>query len=469
MSEPDIVTRFAPSPTGALHLGNARTALFNYLLARRAGGRFILRIEDTDLERSTDAYLTALVDDLRWLGIDWQEGPGVGGPAAPYRQSERSTLYADFQERLIVTGAAYPCYCTPSELELSRKAMLAAGKPPRYAGTCRELTAAQRRDRAARGLAATLRFRVHHGAEVAFDDFVHGPQRFATDEIGDFIVRRADGSAAFFFCNAVDDALMGITHVLRGADHLTNTPRQILVLGALGLQAPAYGHVSLIVGEDGAPLSKRHGAASLADLRRQGYLAAAVRNHLFRLGHSGSEQGFMDPGAMAAAFDTRHLGRSPSRFDQAQLDVWQKGAVHAMPDAEFGVWAGDALPATLDPSTRAAFIAAVRPNVVFPADVQAWAKLVFGGLPSLSEAGEAAVRDAGGRFFDVAAGAAAAGDADLATISAAIRAATGRKGPALFKPLRLALTGLDHGPELAPLLRAMPRAAIHERLLRYAH
>ena len=269
MSEPDIVTRFAPSPTGALHLGNARTALFNYLLARRAGGRFILRIEDTDLERSTDAYLTALVDDLRWLGIDWQEGPGIGGPAAPYRQSERSTLYADFQERLIVTGAAYPCYCTPSELELSRKAMLAAGKPPRYAGTCRELTAAQRRDRAARGLAATLRFRVHHGAEVAFDDFVHGPQRFATDEIGDFIVRRADGSAAFFFCNAVDDALMGITHVLRGADHLTNTPRQILVLGALGLQAPAYGHVSLIVGEDGAPLSKRHGAASLADLRRQ--------------------------------------------------------------------------------------------------------------------------------------------------------------------------------------------------------
>ncbi|MBV6418232.1 MAG: Glutamate--tRNA ligase [Steroidobacteraceae bacterium] len=468
MPDPVPVTRFAPSPTGALHLGNARTALFSWLYARQAGGRFLLRIEDTDAGRSTESYLDALVDDLRWLGLDWQEGPDVGGPAAPYRQSERTALYADFEERLRVTGAAYPCYCTPAELELSRKAMLSAGKPPRYAGTCRELTAAQRRDREARGLAPTLRFRVQPGATVAFDDFVFGAQRFATDDIGDFIVRRADGSAAFFFCNAVDDALMGVTHVLRGEDHLTNTPRQILVLGSLGLPVPAYGHVSLIVGDDGTPLSKRHGAMSVAELRARGYLATAVRNLLFRLGHSTSARGLLAPDAMAAAFDRRHLGRSPSRFDIAQLDVWQREAVHALSDDAFEAWAGAALPANRGAAERAAFIAAVRPNVVFPDEVRAWAEVVFGAPPPLSDAAEAVVRDAGGAFFDAAAAAAAASDNDLATIAAAAREATGRKGPALYKPLRLALTGLDHGPELAPLLRAMPHDAPHDRLIRYA-
>ena len=468
MSEPVVVTRFAPSPTGALHLGNARTALFNFLLARQAGGRFLLRIEDTDAERSTDAYLAALVDDLRWLGLDWQEGPDVGGPASPYRQSERTALYEDFQERLLVTGAAYPCYCTPNELELSRKALLAAGKPPRYAGTCRDLTAAQRRDREARGLAATLRFRVTHGTQVEFEDFVHGAQRFATDDIGDFIVRRADRTAAFFFCNAVDDALMGVTRVLRGADHLANTPRQILILSALGLPAPEYGHVSLIVGDDGAPLSKRHGATALSELRDAGYLPIAVCNHLFRLGHSSTALGLLDIDALAAAFDLRHLGRAPGRFDRRQLDVWQKAAVHAMPEADFATWAGAALATPLDTAGREAFIAAVRPNVAFPADVRAWAQVVFGGPPELGEAGAAVVRDAGSRFFDAAAEAAAASGNDLAAITAAVRSATGRKGPALFKPLRLALTGLDHGPELAPLLRAMPRATARERLLRYA-
>ncbi|GMU69391.1 MAG: glutamate--tRNA ligase [Steroidobacteraceae bacterium] len=467
MTEATPVSRFAPSPTGALHLGNARTALFNFLLARRSGGRFILRIEDTDAERSSDAYLEALVEDLRWLGLDWQEGPDTGGHSAPYRQSERTGLYADFQERLLVTGAAYPCYCTPAELELSRRTQLAAGRPPRYAGTCRELTAAQRRDREAHGLVPTLRFRVQPGAEVVFDDIVHGPQRFATDDIGDFIVRRADGSAAFFFCNAVDDALMGVSHVLRGEDHLANTPRQLLVLKALGLTAPTYGHVSMIVGDDGAPLSKRHGAPSLAGLRERGYLALAVRNHLFRLGHAPAVQGTLAIDAMAEAFDIGRLGRSPARFDLVQLDSWQKEAVHGLTDDAFAQWARAAL-AAVPPAEQAAFIAAVRPNVVFPDDVAAWARVVFGDAPSLSEAGVAVVRDAGGAFFGAAAAAAAASGNDLAAITAAVREATGRKGPALYKPLRLALTGLDHGPELAPLLRAMPHAKARERLIRYA-
>lgn len=462
-----VVTRFAPSPTGALHLGNARTALFNFLLARRGGGQFILRIEDTDAARSSDAHLAALVEDLRWLGLDWQQGPDVGGHATSYRQSERLGLYSDFEERLLVTGAAYPCYCTPAELELSRRTQLAAGKPPRYAGTCRDLTAAQRRDREARGLAATLRFRVQPGAEVAFDDLVHGALRFATDDIGDFIVRRADGTAAFFFSNALDDALMGVTHVLRGEDHLTNTPRQILVLAALGLAAPSYGHVSLIVGDDGAPLSKRHGATSLRELAVRGYLALAVRNHLFRLGHAPTVHGTLAIDAMAAAFDIGRLGRSPSRFDMQQLDVWQKEAVHGLADDEFAHWAAAALTA-VPQGERPAFIAAVRPNVVFPADVAAWAGIVFGGAPALSGSAAAVVREAGGVFFGAAAEAAAASGNDLAAITRAVREATGRKGPALYQPLRLALTGLDHGPELAPLLRVMPRASARERLIRYA-
>src|SRR6516162_1489436 len=281
-----VVTRFAPSPTGELHLGNARTALFNELLARRAGGRFLLRIEDTDTERSQEAHTAALMADLRWLGIDWDAGPDREDPRGPYRQSQRAPLYARYFAELERRAVVYPCFCTALELELSRRAQLAAGQPPRYAGTCRDLAAVECERRSAAGLSATLRFRVPAGERVSFVDFVHGPQSFSSDDIGDFVVRRADGSAAFFFSYAVDDATMGVTAALRGEDHLTNTPRQLLILAALGLPAPAYGHVALILGADGAPLSKRHGAVSVREYRERGYQPHALLNHLFRLGHS---------------------------------------------------------------------------------------------------------------------------------------------------------------------------------------
>ena len=289
-----ITTRFAPSPTGELHLGNARTALFSWLFARHHGGRFVLRIEDTDSERSKEFYTTALMEDLRWMGLAWDAGP----PGDEYRQSRRGAIYARHSATLDARGLTYPCYCTPLELELSRKAQLAAGRPPRYAGTCRELSAEARVRKSAQGISPTTRFRVPTGKSVEFDDMVHGAQRFATDDIGDFILRRADGSAAFFFSNAIDDAEMGITHVLRGEDHLTNTPRQLLVLEALELRAPTYGHLSLLVGADGAPLSKRHGATSVREFRERGYLPAALGNHLFRLGHSSSENGVLSLEAM---------------------------------------------------------------------------------------------------------------------------------------------------------------------------
>ncbi|HXI66826.1 MAG TPA: glutamate--tRNA ligase, partial [Steroidobacteraceae bacterium] len=316
-----VVTRFAPSPTGELHLGNARTALFNQLLARRAGGRFLLRIEDTDSERSVEAHTRGLMADLRWLGIEWDAGPDREDGLGPYRQSQRGARYAQELAVLERTGAAYPCFCTALELSLSRRAQLAAGRPPRYAGTCRELSESERAARLAGGVPATLRFRVPGGERIDFIDMVHGLQSFLSDDIGDFVVRRADGTAAFFFSNAVDDARMGVTLVLRGEDHLANTPRQLLILAALGLATPAYGHVALLVGADGTPLSKRHGAASVRDYREQGYLPEAIVNHLFRLGHSSAPHGLLTLEEMAHAFDPAHLGRSPARFDEQQLQV----------------------------------------------------------------------------------------------------------------------------------------------------
>ena len=467
MSHGPITTRFAPSPTGELHLGNARTALFSFLFARHHSGRFVLRIEDTDTERSKEAFTTALMADLRWMGLDWDAGPGQGVPGVEYLQSRRGPIYARHSAALDARGLTYPCYCTPLELDMSRKAQLAAGRPPRYAGTCRELSAEARVRKSAQGISPTTRFRVPTGKIVEFNDMVHGPQRFATDDIGDFILRRADGSAAFFFSNAIDDSEMGITHVLRGEDHLTNTPRQLLVLEALELRAPTYGHLSLLVGADGAPLSKRHGATSVREFRDRGYLPAALANHLFRLGHSSAENGVLDAQAMARAFTVKHLGRAPARFEESQLNVWQRDVAHHLPLEESERWLAAETPTGLDPEQRRAFIAAIRPNVVLPQDVAQWREVVFGPPPVLDDSALARVREAGAPFFRAAADASRASGGKLDAIVAAAKA-TGAVGQSLWKPLRLALTGATEGPELAPLLRAIPASAITDRLSRFA-
>jgi glutamyl-tRNA synthetase len=467
VSHGPITTRFAPSPTGELHLGNARTALFSFLFTRHHGGRFVLRIEDTDTERSKEAYTTALMEDLRWMGLDWDAGPGKEVPGVEYLQSRRGQIYARHSAALDARDLTYPCYCTPLELEMSRKAQLAAGRPPRYAGTCRDLSAEARVRKSAQGISPTTRFRVPTGKRVEFSDMVHGFQSFATDDIGDFILRRADGSAAFFFSNAIDDSEMGITHVLRGEDHLTNTPRQLLVLEALELRPPTYGHLSLLVGADGSPLSKRHGATSVREFRERGYLPNALNNHLFRLGHSSSENGVLDPQAMARAFTVKHLGRAPARFEESQLNVWQREVAHHMPLEESERWLAAETPGDIDVERRRAFIAAIRPNVLLPKDVARWRDVVFGPSPALDDAALARVREAGAPFFRAAAQAAAAGGT-LSAIVDAVKAATGAKGQALWKPLRLALTGASEGPELEPLLRAMTHHSIRERLDRFA-
>jgi glutamyl-tRNA synthetase len=467
VSKDPITTRFAPSPTGWLHLGNARTALFSWLFARHHGGRFVLRIEDTDTERSKEPFTSALMEDLEWMGLPWDSGPGRGLPGEEFHQSRRGAIYARHSATLDARGLTYPCYCTPLELDLSRKAQLSAGRPPRYAGTCRELSPELRVRKSAQGISPTTRFRVPTGRRVEFQDMVHGAQSFATDDIGDFILRRADGSAAFFFSNAIDDAEMGITHVLRGEDHLTNTPRQLLVLEALNLRAPTYGHLSLLVGADGAPLSKRHGATSVREFRERGYLPAALTNHLFRLGHSSGDNGVLTADAMARAFAVKHLGRAPARFEESQLNVWQREVAHHMPLEESERWLAAETPRDVDDVRRRAFIAAIRPNVLLPSDVAHWREVVFGGAPALDEPALARVREAGTQFFSAAAAAAATGG-KLDAIVSAVKAATGAKGQALWKPLRLALTGTAEGPELAPLLQAMPDSTIHDRLSRFA-
>jgi glutamyl-tRNA synthetase len=457
------VTRFAPSPTGALHLGNARTALFNFLLARREGGHFVLRIEDTDLERSTEAFLQQLLADLGWLGLNW-DLPAGGAEGGVVRQSLRGKIYDEYFARLEAAEHTYACFCSATELEISRRAQLAAGRPPRYAGTCRDLTVEQQAERRARGIAPTLRFRVSAGRTVEFADFVRGPQKFATDDIGDFIIRRADGSAQFFFCNAVDDALMGVTHVLRGEDHLSNTPRQILLLEALQLRVPHYGHVSLITGADGAPLSKRHGSVSVQEFRERGFLPQAIVNHLFRLGHTSDQEGWLALADMPAHFRVDHLGRAPARFDETHLAHWQKEALARAPIEEITRWLRPVLPASVSEARLRDFVDLVRHNVVLPQDAEPWVAVVFSDLPPLADEDRRLLVATGREFFREAVTAVERHGTDLPALSAALQAGTGKKGAALYKPLRLALTGRVHGPELAPLMKLLPVDTVRRRL-----
>jgi glutamyl-tRNA synthetase len=460
INESPVVTRFAPSPTGSLHLGNARTALFSHLWARKTGGKFILRIEDTDLERSQDRFRDQLMADMRWLGLDWDEGPDVGGPSGPYRQAERGEFYRDLYAQLLSHGHAYPCYCTAEDLELSRKLQRMSGKPPRYAGTCRALTAAERAEREARGLKPTLRFAVPLDRQIDFTDAVHGPQRFATNDIGDFIIRREDGTPAFFFCNAVDDSAMGVTQVLRGDDHLTNTPRQIMLLDALGMRSPTYGHVGLLVGEDGAPLSKRHGSTSVHEFRERGFLSIAVLNHLFRLGHASDIDGWLPAAEMPQHFRPQHLGRAPARFEVSQLMHWQKESLERLAADEIRAW--------LAADDSSEFVDLVRHNVILPADAEAWRRVVNGELEPLAAEEDRIVGAAGTDFFSAALSAYEFSNGDLKLLTQQLKQQTGRKGPDLFMPLRVALTGRAHGPELALLLKLMSPDTVRRRLTIYA-
>jgi len=266
-------------------VGNARTALFNWLFARRYGGRFVLRIEDTDRERTSAAFEEEILQSLRWLSLDWDEGPGEGGPSGPYRQSERMAIYGPFLDRLVREGRAYPCYCTDDELEEERAALVRSKQMPRYLGRCRGLSAGERLDREKEGRQAAWRFRVDEGI-VEFNDLIRGPVRFDGRAMGDFIIVRSNGIPAYNFAAVVDDHLMNISHVIRGEDHLSNTALQVMIYGSFRWAPPRFAHHSLILGEDRSKLGKRHGSVSVREFRDRGYLPEALVNYLALLGSS---------------------------------------------------------------------------------------------------------------------------------------------------------------------------------------
>lgn len=464
MNTTTIKTRFAPSPTGLMHLGNARTALFNALYAYHQGGIFLLRVEDTDLERSQDNFSLQIMADLHWLGLDWQEGPQAGGVNGPYYQSQRGEIYAKYYTQLEQQQHIYPCFCSPQELAISRKVQLSAGQAPRYAGTCAHLSEAEIAAKLERGLRPTLRFRVPRSQLIEYTDLVRGQQQFASADLGDFIIRRADGTPAFFFCNAVDDAVMGVSHVLRGEDHLTNTPRQQLILQALGLPIPHYGHISLILGNDGTPLSKRNGSQSVQELRSNGWLAEGVVNYLTRLGHTCQVDGYLSLPALAKEFAIERLGRAPAHFDEQQLRHWQQVAISHATEEHLWNWMGNAVHELVPPASRAEFVTAVRPNVLYPQEALHWAVVLFTDELTMQTDAQAVITEAGTTFFQQAVKALEETQADYQKLVAQLKQATGTKGKTLFMPLRAALTGETHGPEMAHLLPLMGIARARQRL-----
>jgi glutamyl-tRNA synthetase len=319
-----VRVRFAPSPTGFLHVGGARTALFNWLFARHSGGKFILRIEDTDRERSKPEYEEAILRDLRWLGLDWDEGPLSDGPYGPYFQTQRGDLYRAQMDKLLAGGNAYRCFCPPEELENERKAAQSAGKNYRYSGKCRKLSSEEVGSKLASSLPFAIRLKVPEGS-TTFTDIIRGEVTVDHAEMDDLVLVRTGGEPTYNFVATVDDALMKISHVIRGEDHLSNTPKQILIYRALGFEPPLFAHIPLILGPDRTPLSKRHGASSVGEFKRQGYLPEAMMNYLALLGWSfdGKTEVFTQE-ALIQRFGLDRVVKSPAAFDYEKLQ-WLNG------------------------------------------------------------------------------------------------------------------------------------------------
>jgi nondiscriminating glutamyl-tRNA synthetase len=470
--------RFAPSPTGHLHVGNVRTALFNWLLARGHQGAFILRIEDTDVERSTVESDATIVDDLRWLGLDWDEGPEVGGPVGPYRSSERLDIYQSRARALLEEGRAYYCFCTPDQLDAERKTALANNLPAKYSGRCARIDAVEANRRVQSGEAAAVRFRTPQNREVVFTDLVRGEIRFHTDVIGDQVLLRSDGHPAYNFAVVVDDGLMGVTHVVRGEDHISNTPRQLLIYEALGFVPPSFGHVAMVLGPDHAKLSKRHGAVSVDEFRAKGYLPEALLNYLALLSWSPGENKEVVPLAeMAKRFSLSDVGHSASVFDEEKL-AWVNR--HYLKEADPERLARLSAPylegagyitGRLKPEGTAYLVSVVP---LFNTSVDRLEQVPqrlrqlfeFSAAAALENAAiRGEVRESGARQVITA----LAEELESAPrlldrqafrgVADRVKQKSGQKARALFHPIRIALTGAADGPELDLLVPAMERGA----------
>ena len=477
-----VRVRFAPSPTGYLHLGNARTALFNWLFARKHGGEFILRIEDTDAERSTRRYEESLLQDLRWLKLEWDEGPDIGGAFGPYRQSSRIKTYQNYARHLLETGQAYHCYCSTKELENQRVKMLEKGEAYRYDNRCRELTAPRRRALEKQGVKPSLRFKIEPG-EVVIRDLIRQEVKFDTSLMGDFIIMRPDGKPTFHFAVVLDDSLMEITHVIRGEDHLSNTPRHILLYRALGFVPPQFAHVSLVLSPDRKLLSKRRGEFSIRSLRVKGYLPEAITNYLALLGWSlpGREEIF-NLKQLTERFAIEALSSSAAVFDPVKLD-WVANAHIRREDPErlssmilpflkkagfLGEvvaekkyeWVRRIMEAVKDEIANLSQVLDYAP-IFFcrkPLPEEAWIRDIFRDprqrklLARLEQSLSAAVPPLPPTFWK--------------ELVFRLEDDTGLKSKEIYPSLRLVLTGCRHGPELKKILPLIPFDIVLERTRR---
>lgn len=392
----NVRVRFAPSPTGKLHIGGARTAIYNWAFARACGGTFILRIDDTDPTRSTEENTQVILRAMRWLGLDWDEGPEVGGDFGPYAQTERLDLYRQVAERLLAEGKAYPCFCTPEQLSQDREAAQARKDPFQgYQRRCRDLTPEEAQARIDAGEPYVLRIRVPEDrGNVVINDAVHGEVTFEAKELDDFVIFRSDGTPTYNFATVVDDASMGITHVIRGDDHLSNTPRQVMVYEAMGAPVPTFAHISMILGADGKKLSKRHGATSVEEYRDAGYLSDAFVNYLALLGWSlDGETTVIPREVLASQFSLERISKNPATFDPKKLDWMNAEYINAMDNATFAeqIMLPELLKAGLiddgfeaDKTWLDALAEIVRPRTKMPADAAAVATPVFASAETLA-------------------------------------------------------------------------------------
>ena len=477
-----VRVRFAPSPTGQVHVGNARTALFNWLFARQQGGTFILRIEDTDLERSEARYESQLMDDARWLGLDWDEGPDVGGPFPPYRQSDKWQVYRDHAERLVSEGKAYRCFCSQETLDRQREFAMAQQQQPNYPGTCRNLAPEEAERRRASGEPCAIRLKIPQ-QPIRFHDIVRGWVEFPADAVSDLIIVRSTGVPVYNYVVVVDDAEMQITHVIRGDDHLSNTPKQVALYEALGWAVPEFAHLSTILGPDKERLSKRHGATSLANFREMGVLPEALMNYMALLGWAptGGDREIFSPNELVQEFDLARVTPSPAVFDFEKL-YWLNR--HYIKQA-----APERIAALAEPFyLRALGFDEASVGSVAP-EVKAWLGRITAALVhSVNKLDELPERAAAVLHFDAGAAIAAPENALVLSAESApkvlelfatkigaepepIEAARfkalikevqkegGVKGPELFHPIRILLTGAQSGPEFDRLVPLMEEGA----------
>ncbi len=472
----NVRVRFAPSPTGYLHVGGARTAIFNYLFARHNGGTFVLRIEDTDAERSTLASERSLLEDLRWLGLHWDEGPDAGGPHGPYRQSERLALYREVTDRLVGSKLAYPCFCTENELELKREEAIAASRPSHYDGTCSRLSAADVAARRAKGIPEAVRFRVGDGV-VRFEDAVRGAMELPHEMVGDWVILRSNGLPTYNFAAAVDDARMQISHVIRGEEHLSNTLRQIMIYDALGATHPVFAHVPLILAEDRSKLSKRHGASSVEDLRSSGYLPDAAFNYLLLLGWSHPQSlEVMPREEMIKSFGIERIGKAAAVYDKKKL-LWMNGQYIRKLEL-------DALCALVEPympeglrvhysdPTRREIVAILQDSIDTLSDFPHRARIFDATIESDDEARALLSSDAARRVLNGMTRRLKEFSGPLTPevfkeMILATGQETGLKGKDLYFPIRGAMTGSVHGPDLTRVAAVKGKDAV-TRLLEVA-